>query len=153
MPNRNRDRRVKRGRFVSIAQASVVALAGAFLAVAVAACGSSSTSGSAATVTQTQTVQSTTEAAPEDTSTSESGSGGGGGKITVPNVVGKNHQDAQDELQAHGLYNLSEEDATGEGRMLIIDRNWHVVSQDPPAGTKVSEDANITLRSKKYTDP
>jgi beta-lactam-binding protein with PASTA domain len=151
MPKRKRDTRGKGGRLALIAEAWVVALAGAFLAVAVAGCGSSSTSGSAATVTQTQTVQSTTEAAPKDTSTSESGSGGG--KIAVPNVVGKNHQDAQDEMQAHGLYNLSEEDATGEGRMLIIDRNWHVVSQDPPAGTKVSEDADITLRSKKYTDP
>jgi PASTA domain-containing protein len=85
---------------------------------------------------------------------SDEGTGGssGSGKITVPNEVGKNHQAAQDDLQAHGLYNLSEEDATGQGRMLILDRNWKVVSQSPSPGSKVSEDATITLRSKKYTD-
>lgn len=86
---------------------------------------------------------------------SDDGTGGqpsSGGKITVPNEVGKNHQAAQDDMQAHGLYNLSEEDATGQGRMLILDRNWHVVSQSPAPGSKVSEDATITLRSKKYTD-
>jgi hypothetical protein len=85
---------------------------------------------------------------------SDDGSGGdiGGGKITVPNEVGKNHQAAQDDLQAHGLFNLSEEDATGQGRMLILDRNWVVVSQSPKPGARVNEDATITLRSKKYTD-
>lgn len=86
---------------------------------------------------------------------SDAGAGGGGsdGKIAVPNEVGKQHQAAQDDLQAHGLFNLSEEDATGQGRLLILDRNWKVVSQSPSAGTKVSEDTTITLRSKKYTDP
>jgi hypothetical protein len=47
------------------------------------------------------------------------------------------------------VYNLDEEDATGQGRLLIIDRNWTVVRQDPPAGSKVSEDEKITLFSKK----
>jgi hypothetical protein len=74
-------------------------------------------------------------------------------KITVPNVVGKNHQDAQDTMQSVGLYALAEEDATGQGRMLIIDRNWHVVRQSPAAGSRVSENTTITLSSKKYSDP
>lgn len=74
-------------------------------------------------------------------------------KITVPNVVGKIHQDAQDTMQAAGLFNLAEEDATGQGRMLIIDRNWRVVSQSPRPGSRVSEDTTVTLRSKKLTDP
>ena len=69
--------------------------------------------------------------------------------ITVPDVVGKDHQLAQDTMQAAGLYNLVEEDATGQDRMLLWDRNWTVVGQDPPGGTTVSEDAVITLRSKK----
>jgi hypothetical protein len=71
------------------------------------------------------------------------------GRIRVPSVVGKDHQLAQDTMQAAGLYNLSEEDATGQGRMLLFDRNWTVVSQSPKAGSRVSEDATITLRSKK----
>jgi hypothetical protein len=75
------------------------------------------------------------------------------GKITVPNVVGKDHQFAQDTMQAAGLYNLSEEDATGQDRLLLIDRNWKVVTQTPAPGNKVSEDTTITLRSKKLSDP
>lgn len=86
---------------------------------------------------------------------SDEGPGGDGsrGKITVPNEAGKQHQAAQDDLQAHGLFNLAEEDATGQDRLLLVDRNWKVVSQSPAAGTKVPEDAAITLSSKKYTDP
>jgi hypothetical protein len=84
-------------------------------------------------------------------STDDGGSNGGagGGDITVPDVVGKDHQLAQDTLQAEGLYSLDEEDSTGQGRILLWDRNWTVVRQDPPAGTKVSEDDTITLYSKK----
>lgn len=70
-------------------------------------------------------------------------------KITVPNVVGKNHQLAQDTLQEAGLFMLTEEDATGQGRALLFDRNWVVVRQSPKAGSKVSEDRTIKLFSKK----
>ena len=70
-------------------------------------------------------------------------------KIRVPNVVGLDHQLAQDTMQGVGLYNLSEEDATGAGRMLIWDRNWTVVSQSPAAGTMVSENQTVVLRSKR----
>ena len=72
-----------------------------------------------------------------------------GGSITVPNVVGHDHQLAQDEMQAVGLYLLDEKDCTGQDRMLLFDRNWTVVEQDPPAGTRVGEDTTITLCSKK----
>lgn len=74
---------------------------------------------------------------------------GGDDGIRVPSVVGKDHQLAQDTMQAAGLYNLAEEDASGQDRMLLIDRNWTVVSQTPSAGTRVSEDKTIVLRSKK----
>lgn len=71
------------------------------------------------------------------------------GRIRVPDVVGMNHQYAQDRMQAAGLYMLDEEDATGQGRMLLWDRNWVVVEQEPPAGSMVTEDTTILLRSKK----
>ena len=71
------------------------------------------------------------------------------GTIAVPDVVGLDHQLAQDTMQAAGLYNLDEEDATGEGRMLLFDRNWTVVDQDPSAGTMVGPDERILLSSKK----
>jgi beta-lactam-binding protein with PASTA domain len=96
--------------------------------------------------TQGETVTEPAEPPPADT---EDSAPAKGGKIRVPNVVGKDHQLAQDTMQAAGLYNLSEEDATGQDRLLLWDRNWTVVSQDPPAGTLVSEDQTIILRSKK----
>ncbi|MDX6259729.1 MAG: hypothetical protein QOH84_1417 [Kribbellaceae bacterium] len=67
----------------------------------------------------------------------------------VPAVVGLNHQLAQDTMQAAGFYYLTEEDATGQGRLLINDRNWVVVSQSPAGGTTASLDSKILLRSKK----
>ena len=52
-------------------------------------------------------------------------------------------------MQAAGFYNLTEEDATGQGRLLINDRNWVVVSQQPGGGTRAAADTTIILRSKK----
>jgi hypothetical protein len=52
-------------------------------------------------------------------------------------------------MQAAGFYVLTEEDATGQGRLLINDRNWVVVSQDPAAGTTVPLTTKILLKSKK----
>ncbi|RSN33607.1 hypothetical protein DL990_16775 [Amycolatopsis sp. WAC 01416] len=69
--------------------------------------------------------------------------------ISVPDVSGMNHQDAQDAMQAAGLYNLREVDGTGKGRMLALDRNWVQTGQDPAPGTKVTADAVITLTAVK----
>jgi hypothetical protein len=88
------------------------------------------------------------EAAAEVRSVDATESDGGGG-IVVPNVVGLDHQAAQDALQGEGLWILDEKDCTGQGRMLLWDRNWEVVSTAPPAGTSVSEDTTITICSKK----
>jgi beta-lactam-binding protein with PASTA domain len=125
----------------------------AFLLVAfgfaLLACGSEDGDQAAKTETVEKTV---TEQEPSDggaPAEEDSGGPSRGGEIEVPDVEGEDHQLAQDTMQAAGLYNLQEEDATGQGRLLIVDRNWTVVEQDPPAGTKVSEDKTITLRSKK----
>ncbi|EHN10563.1 hypothetical protein PAI11_25820 [Patulibacter medicamentivorans] len=67
----------------------------------------------------------------------------------MPNVVGKDHQLAQDTMQAAGLYFLDEKDATGQGRLLILDRNWIDVRQVPRAGSCVAPDTRITLYAKK----
>jgi hypothetical protein len=69
--------------------------------------------------------------------------------VTVPDVVGKDHQLAQDTMQAAGLYLLLEEDASGQDRMLILDRNWTTVRQRPTAGDCVDEDTEITLYAVK----
>jgi hypothetical protein len=70
----------------------------------------------------------------------------------VPNEVGKNHQAAQDHLQAQGFFNLRKRDCTGRRRLLLFDRNWKVVRQSPRAGSRVSTDRIITLCSVKYSD-
>jgi beta-lactam-binding protein with PASTA domain len=70
-------------------------------------------------------------------------------RIAVPDVTGMDHQLAQDTMQAAGLYMLDEEDASGQGRMLLYDRNWTVVRQSPRAGARVSERRTITLFSIK----
>jgi len=72
--------------------------------------------------------------------------------IKVPDVSGMNHQDAQNAMQRAGLYNLREVDGTGQGRALVIDRNWRQTAQDPPPGTEVPADAVITLTAVKYDD-
>lgn len=72
-----------------------------------------------------------------------------GASITVPNVVGQDHQLAQDTMQSAGLYLLDERDCAGQDRLLLWDRNWVVVEQDPPAGGQATEDTVVTLCSKK----
>jgi hypothetical protein len=79
----------------------------------------------------------------------EQASSDAGGGIVVPDVVGLDHQAAQNALQGEGLWSLDEKDCTGQGRLLLFDRNWEVVSLDPPAGSQVSEDTTITLCSVK----
>jgi ABC-type glycerol-3-phosphate transport system substrate-binding protein len=135
------------------------------LCLPLAACGSESEN--VATVTETQTVtERASETAdesrqneadspkPDTSSDSEameaSASGSSEAKsIEVPDVEGVDHQLAQATMQAAGLYNLTEEDASGEDRSLLWDRNWTVVTQSPKAGERVSEDATIILRSVK----
>jgi hypothetical protein len=81
--------------------------------------------------------------------TPDESSSSGSNCIKVPNVVGKDHQLAQDTMQAAGLYVLQEEDASGQGRLLILDRNWTTVRQRPKAGKCVSEDTEIMLYAVK----
>jgi hypothetical protein len=73
-------------------------------------------------------------------------------KARVPDEVGRNHQAAQNDLQAHGFYNLREKDCSGRERLLVWDRNWKVIRQSPKAGSRVSTNRVITLCSVKYTD-
>lgn len=105
------------------------------------------TSQPAVTVTQpaatvTQPVATVTAApAPDDQPPIQPG--------VIPDVVGLDLQSAQDLMQAAGFYNLSEEDATGAGRLLLFDRNWTVVEQTPEPGTQPSEDVTVVLRAER----
>ncbi|MEI6621736.1 MAG: DUF2510 domain-containing protein [Actinomycetes bacterium] len=75
------------------------------------------------------------------------------GTISVPNAVGMNYQAAQDLWRGVGLVVMPATDATGAGRLPVIDSNWVVLSQNPKAGTKVKAGSDITATVKKLTDP
>ena len=64
----------------------------------------------------------------------------------MPNVVCMNLQDAQDEIQDHGVILSRSVDATGKGRHQVLDRNWVVVGQSPAAGAAIGElDAELSV--------
>lgn len=124
------------------AQAAVpVVGVAAFLAVACNAApqsGGTSTTVTAATVTESATATVTAPISAAQPVT-----------IKVPDVSGMNHQDAQDAMQAAGLYNLREVDSSGKKRMMIVDRNWCQTGQDPKPGAVVSADTVVTLYADK----
>ncbi|MEU5001564.1 PASTA domain-containing protein [Streptomyces sp. NPDC021622] len=72
--------------------------------------------------------------------------------VTVPDLVGEILQDAQDEAQAAGLWNLESEDAWNQGREQLWDRNWHVCEQNPAAGEKVDEDTQVMFTTAKFDE-
>lgn len=57
----------------------------------------------------------------------------------MPNVLCMSLQEGQDEIQDRGVFFSQSEDATGEGRMQLNDRNWIVVDQYPTPGTPIGE--------------
>lgn len=69
----------------------------------------------------------------------------------MPSVVCMNLQEAQDEIQDHGVFFSHSEDATGDDRWQINDSNWLVVAQDPEAGAPIGE-GDATLFVVKYDD-
>jgi hypothetical protein len=90
-----------------------------------------------ATVTATATATETPAAKP---TTAAPEPAAGGDTFTMPNEVGKPLQDAQDDLQAISgdiLYVSKSTDATGAGRLQILDSQWKVCSQNVAAGTTV----------------
>lgn len=66
----------------------------------------------------------------------------------LPDLVGLDLQAAQDEAQAVGFYALDDQDASGQGRLQVYDRNWTVCSQEPEAGTHPT-DTPVTLYAVK----
>jgi PASTA domain-containing protein len=119
----------------------------AALAFALVACGGPPGDPGTTTVVSTSTSTSTPASEPTSAPPSEAAK-----LIKVPDVSGMNHQDAQDTMQKAGLYNLREVDGTGQGRALVIDRNWRQTGQDPAPGAEVPADAVITLTAVKYDD-
>lgn len=109
---------------------------------ALAACVPQQGAAPASTPAAVETTSTTTAAAPPPAAAAPK-------TCTVPNVVGMVHQYAQDTMQAAGLYLLLEQDATGRGRMLVLDRNWETTAQSVAAGQVVDCSTVITLSAKK----
>lgn len=65
---------------------------------------------------------------------------------TMPNLIGRDLQGAQDAIQSltHGeVWFSSSTDLTGKGRAQISDRNWQVCSSKPPPGAKFTASTEI----------
>lgn len=117
-----------------------VAMGAVFALSVVGACGPTSVRTPVETPTSSTTTIATTTAPPVAAAPKT---------CTVPNVVGMVHQYAQDAMQAAGLHVLQEKDATGRGRMLVLDRNWETTAQSVAAGQVVECTTVITLSAKK----
>ncbi|HMS12005.1 MAG TPA: PASTA domain-containing protein [Microthrixaceae bacterium] len=70
----------------------------------------------------------------------------------MPDVVCMNLQAAQDRIQEAGVFFSRSNDATGQGRMQIMDSNWVVVAQKPSPGSPVTE-AEAVLDVVKIGEP
>ncbi|KLI97197.1 hypothetical protein WQ59_25245 [Streptomyces sp. KE1] len=66
----------------------------------------------------------------------------------LPGMVGENLQFAQDSAQAAGFFLLDDQDASGLGRLQVMDRNWTVCSQEPGPGT-YPVDTKVTIYAVK----
>jgi len=70
----------------------------------------------------------------------------------MPDVVCMSLQDAQDEIQDHGVFFSKSVDATGEGRRQFWDRNWTVVAQSPEPGVEIGENEAVLSVVKNDED-
>ncbi|MCZ4498190.1 MAG: hypothetical protein JWQ74_743 [Marmoricola sp.] len=81
--------------------------------------------------------------------------GGTGDSFVLPDETGKVLQAAQDDLQAvsgNPFFYSASDDATGQGRMQIVDSGWKVCSQTPAAGTTVTQDDDITFHTVRVSE-
>lgn len=107
-----------------------------------------STEGEASTTTAEPTTVAPTATSPTPTPLTSDESA-----ALMPNVVCMNLQDAQDYIQSEaGVFLSLSEDATGRGRLQIIDSNWIVVGQRPSVGTPISE-GDAVLSAVKIGEP
>jgi hypothetical protein len=81
--------------------------------------------------TQAPTTPSAAAPAPADTQSSAPVI-----SFVMPNMVGKDLQSAQDEVQTHGIFLSNSHDLLGS-RMQVLDSNWQVCNQSPVAGAAV----------------
>lgn len=67
---------------------------------------------------------------------------------TMPDLVGRDLQGAQDAIQSltgDQIWYTGSKDLTGKGRNQVLDRNWLVCSSTPPAGSTITPSTQITF--------
>jgi hypothetical protein len=105
-------------------------------------------------------IDATTAAAPAVSSTASTSPAAGDSNATasatpelgtLPNLVGKGLQSAQDAAQAAGFYGLTSHDSLGRARHQVLDRDWKVCFQTPAAGEH-GTDATVDLGAVKLEE-
>ncbi|MFF4368342.1 hypothetical protein [Streptomyces sp. NPDC001594] len=89
---------------------------------------------------------------PAPKGSSSSAPGSAAKTATLPDLVGKGLQTAQDEAQAAGFYALKSHDALGRDRLQALDRNWKVCSQTPAGGGSVSTGTTVDFGAVKLEE-
>jgi hypothetical protein len=107
------------------------------VALAVGGCGGGSTS-----TPSTVTVHDTPPSAASPTL----GASPAAQSWTMPDLRGKNLQDAQDAIQTvtnNQVFYTGSTDLTGKGRHQVMDRNWQVCASTPPPGATFTKETSI----------
>ncbi|MFE2283250.1 hypothetical protein ACFXDJ_03625 [Streptomyces sp. NPDC059443] len=71
---------------------------------------------------------------------------------TLPDLVGKGLQTAQDEAQRAGFFVLTSHDALGRERLQALDRNWKVCSQTPGPGAGIDTKTAVDFGAVKLEE-
>ena len=71
----------------------------------------------------------------------------------VPRVVCKDLQAAEDILRDAGFHNVSVRDGSGKNRLRLLDRDWVVIAQSVPGGTRPDPGTRITLTAVQFGEP
>jgi len=70
----------------------------------------------------------------------------------VPDFIGKGLATAETDARAAGFANITTHDASGRGRIQILDRDWKVCSQAPAAGSSASTASQLDLGAVKLSE-
>jgi hypothetical protein len=65
--------------------------------------------------------------------------------LEMPDVVGLPLDEARQELRDAGAVLIDRQDATGQGRTVLLGKNWTVCEQTPEAGEETSKVGSVVL--------
>jgi hypothetical protein len=93
---------------------------------------------------------------PPGTTTAAGGASGGSGSAggstgSLPNLVARGLQNAQDVAQQAGFTRLTSHDALGRGRHQVLDRDWKVCFQSPAPGAH-AESVTVDLGTVRTSE-